>query len=184
MYMSKKTAGGGNTARYLGRYRGVRANGTKTYVNVCVSATYCAKVSGVKFLCVYFAMLLPIADIQAVKAEREAMRCTFRHAESRHQATVRIRASPDESPCKPICASFRTGGSFAPSRNVYRCYGALRRSNRDNQPVHRGYRLPLATPSPAIPGGTDFYKSVRCSSHQHKVSHTANVQSQRRISAP
>ena len=63
-------------------------------------------------------------------------------------------------------------------------YGALRRSNRDNQPVHRGYRLPLATPSPAIPGGTDFYKSVRCSSHQHKVSHTANVQSQRRISAP
>ena len=61
MYMSKKTAGGGNTARYLGRYRGVRANGTKTYVNVCVSATYCAKVSGVKFLCVYFAMLLPIA---------------------------------------------------------------------------------------------------------------------------
>ena len=52
---------GRNTARYLGRYRGVRANGTKTYVNVCVSATYCAKVSGVKFLCVYFAMLLPIA---------------------------------------------------------------------------------------------------------------------------
>ncbi|WP_438944469.1 hypothetical protein [Staphylococcus aureus] len=41
------------------------------------------------------------------------MRCTFRHAESRHQATVRIQASPDESPCKPICASFRTGGSFA-----------------------------------------------------------------------
>ena len=44
-----------------GSLSGGRANGTKTYVNVCVSATYCAKVSGVKFLCVYFAMLLPIA---------------------------------------------------------------------------------------------------------------------------
>ncbi|MGK3681388.1 replication initiation protein, partial [Escherichia coli] len=42
------------------------------------------------------------------------------------QATVRMLASPDESPCKPICASFRTDGSFAPSRNVYRCYGALK----------------------------------------------------------
>ncbi len=66
------------------------------------------------------------------------MRCTFQHAESRHQATVRMLASPAESPCKPICASFRTDGSFSPFRNVYRCYGALRRSNRDNQPVHRG----------------------------------------------
>ncbi len=48
VHVEENATGGGNTARYLGRYRGVRANGTKTYVNVCVSATYCAKVSGVE----------------------------------------------------------------------------------------------------------------------------------------
>nr|ADY11105.1 hypothetical protein [Escherichia coli] len=109
------------------------------------------------------------------------MRCTFRHAESRHQATVRMLANPDESPCKTIYGSFRTDTSFAPSRNLYRRDGALRRSNRDNPPVHRGYRVPDAIPQPAIPDGTDFCRSGRCSSHPRLIFHTVHAQSQQRI---
>lgn len=153
---------------------------------MCVSAPYCAKVSGVKFLCVYFAMLLPIARHSASESGTEAMHCTFRHAGSPLQtATVRTLASPDESPCKPICASFRTGGSFAPSRNVYRCYDALGSAQIEiiSQFIQGiGFLAPLHHQPFQVE--RIFCKSGRCSSHPHKVSHTANVQPLRHISAP
>ncbi|WP_213056612.1 hypothetical protein, partial [Escherichia coli] len=62
--------------------------------------------------------------------------------ENKREGRVRRMDRHEEEKGKSIWESGGKGGRGARGSNVKRGEDGLRRSNRDNQPVHRGYRLP------------------------------------------